>query len=341
MRSRKRIVLRKFSPAKRDPDSLVRAGPKGDPSRLVFSSLQWYPFERSSHVRFCDPSVGGFFGNPRTGLTIGMPIVSGVRVSDRYVLGDDSSGNAGGGNGGIIRTDMATLILDIETVGEDFDALDETTREVMTRWIRRESPHEGEYQAALKDLKEGLGFSPLTGEVVAIGILDAEREKGAVYFRVPGGEGEVIEENRFKYEPLSEADMLRKFWEVAEKYDTFVTFNGRSFDMPFIMIRSAIHGVRPTKNLVANRYLNYQPGNAKHIDLLEQFSFYGALRRKGSLHLWTRAFGIESPKAAGISGDDVGVLFAAGRYEDIARYNARDLDATLALYRKYREFLAF
>ncbi len=236
---------------------------------------------------------------------------------------------------------MATLILDIETVGEDFDGLDEMTQEVLTRWIRRESPHEGEYQAALKDLKEGLGFSPLTGEVVAIGILDAERDRGAVYYQAPGGEGKTFEEDRFKYEALSEGDMLRKFWEVAEKYDTFVSFNGRSFDAPFLMIRSAIRGVRPSKNLVANRYLSYQPHDAKHVDLLEQLSFYGALRRKGGLHLWTRAFGIESPKAAGVSGDDVGALFAEGRYEDIARYNARDLDATLALYRKYQEFLAF
>lgn len=236
---------------------------------------------------------------------------------------------------------MATLILDIETIGEDFDSLDETTREALTRWIRRENPHEGEYQAALKDLKDGLGFSPLTGEIVAIGILDAERDKGAVYYQAPGGKSGVVEEDRFKYEPLSEADMLRKFWDVAERYDTFVTFNGRSFDAPFLMVRSAVHGIRPGKNLVANRYLGYQPHDTKHVDLLEQLSFYGAMRRKGSLHLWTRAFGIESPKAAGVSGDDVGALFSEGRFDDIARYNARDLDATLALYRKYRDFLAF
>lgn len=238
-------------------------------------------------------------------------------------------------------TAMATLIVDIETVGEDFDELDEMTQEVLTRWIRRESPHEGEYQTALRDLKEGLGFSPLTGEIVAIGVLDADRDRGAVYYQAPGSEEKTFEEDRFKYEALSEANMLGKFWDVAEKYDTFVTFNGRSFDAPFLMIRSAVHGIRPTKNLVSNRYLNYQPTDAKHVDLLEQLSFYGALRRKGSLHLWTRAFGIESPKTSGVSGDDVSGLFASGKYEDIARYNARDLDATLALYLKYREYLAF
>ncbi len=235
---------------------------------------------------------------------------------------------------------MATLIFDIETVGEDFETLDETTQSSLTRWIRREASDEGEYEASLKDLKEELGFSPLTGQIVAIGVLDAERDKGAVYFQSPGSEGDAFEEGDFRFEAMSERDLLVKFWDIAQKYDTFVSFNGRAFDAPFLMIRSAIHKIRPGKNLVANRYVNYQPGNAKHIDLLEQLSFYGALRRKGSLHLWTRAFGIESPKAGGISGDDVGALFRDGKYEDIARYNSGDLRATLALYRNYTDYLA-
>lgn len=236
---------------------------------------------------------------------------------------------------------MATLIFDIETIGEDFDALDEVTQEVLTRWIKRDAESGEGYKAMLTDIKEGLGFSPLTGEIVAIGVLDADKGKGAVYFQSPGDTKGVFEDGGYKYDPLSEADMLRKFWEIVGKYDTFVTFNGRGFDVPFLMVRSAIHGIRPSKNLMANRYLNYQPGNARHVDLLDQLSFYGALRRKGSLHLWTRAFGIESPKAQGVSGDDVGALFGEKRYEDIARYNARDLEATLALYRKYEEFLSF
>jgi hypothetical protein len=102
--------------------------------------------------------------------------------------------------------------------------------------------------------------------------------------------------------------------------------------------RSAVHGVKPTKNLMFNRYLNSMPRDAKHVDLLDQLSFYGAIRRKGSLHLWTRAFGIESPKAQGVTGDDVRGLFKDGKYQEIARYNARDLFATLELYKRYQQF---
>lgn len=237
---------------------------------------------------------------------------------------------------------MSTLIFDIETVGEDFDALDETTQDVLTRWIKRETQSGEDYTAALADMKNGLGFSPLTGQIVAIGIYDGERGKGVVYFAAsPGTQPEHFEEGEYKFETLTESAMLRKFWTIVEQYETFVTFNGRQFDVPFLMVRSAIHGIRPTKNLLANRYLNYQPGHARHIDLLDQLSFYGAMRRKGSLHLWCRAFGIESPKSQGVDGDDVKNLFVSGKSADIARYNARDLRATHELYTHYTRFLQF
>lgn len=237
---------------------------------------------------------------------------------------------------------MSTLIFDIETVGEDFDSLDETSQDVLTRWIKRESENSENYTSALADLKNGMGFSPLTGQIVAIGIYDGEREKGAVYFQSsPTKEEKSFEENGYKFEVMNEKEMLRKFWEIVEKYDTFVTFNGRQFDVPFLMVRSAVHGIRPSKNLLINRYLHYQPDNARHIDLFDQLTFYGALRRKGGLHLWCRAFGIESPKAQGVDGDDVKVLFDTGRGADIARYNSRDLRATYELYMKYNQFLQF
>ncbi len=237
---------------------------------------------------------------------------------------------------------MSTLIFDIETVGDDFDALDETSQDVLTRWIRKESESSESYAAALADLKNTMGFSPLTGQIVAIGMYDGEREKGAVYFQSsPKKDEQSFEEDGYKFEVMTEEVMLRKFWEVVEKYDTFVTFNGRQFDVPFLMVRSAVHGIRPTKNLLANRYLNYHPSNARHIDLFDQLTFYGAMRKKGSLHLWCRAFGIESPKSQGVDGDDVKMLFDKGRSSDIARYNSRDLKATYELYRKYVEYLQF
>jgi len=237
---------------------------------------------------------------------------------------------------------MATLVFDIETIGEDFEKLDETSQDVLTRWIKKESGSNEDYTAALADLKNGMGFSPLTGEIVAIGVYDADRKKGAVYFQnSKNGKDKNFEEDECKFEVMTEKEMLMRFWEVVEKYDTFVTFNGRAFDVPFLMVRSALHGIRPSKNLLANRYLNYQPGHARHVDLFDQLTFYGALRKKGSLHLWCRAFGIESPKAQGVDGDDVKALYDSNKSADIARYNARDLRATAELYARYLAYLSF
>ncbi|MCR4328608.1 MAG: ribonuclease H-like domain-containing protein [Patescibacteria group bacterium] len=234
-----------------------------------------------------------------------------------------------------------TIILDIETIGEDYDSLDKATQESLTRWIKREANSEEEYQAALEDLKSGLGFSPLTGSIVAIGILDYHKNEGVVYFQAPGVKCEETKEDGILLKAMDEKEMLEKFWEVARKCQIFVTFNGRSFDIPFLLIRSAIHGIRPTKDLMRGRYLYQHSPDAVHIDILEQLTFYGATRRKGSLHLWTRAFGIESPKVSGITGDDVGPLFKEKKFIEIAKYNVGDLRATRELYEKWKTYLSF
>jgi 3'-5' exonuclease len=233
------------------------------------------------------------------------------------------------------------LVLDIETIGEDFDALDHATQENLTRWIKKDSDNDDEYKLALQDLKNGLGFSPLTGEIVAIGLLDYHKNEGAVYYQAPGQKNKEMKEDGISFKQMTEEDMLKKFWELAARYQVFITFNGRAFDMPFIMIRSAIKGVRPTKDLMRGRYLYQSNPDALHIDLAEQLSFYGAVRRKGSLHLWSRAFGIPSPKSGGVTGDDVGPLFKKKKFLEIAKYNVGDIRATRDLYTKWEDYLSF
>lgn len=233
------------------------------------------------------------------------------------------------------------LVIDIETIGEDFDKLDHATQENLTRWIKKDSDNEDEYKLALQDLKSGLGFSPLTGEIVAIGLLDYHKNEGGVYYQAPGQKNEEIKEDGISFKQMEEKEMLKKFWELATRYQVFITFNGRAFDMPFIIIRSAIHGIRPTKDLMRGRYLYQNNPDALHIDLAEQLNFYGAMRKKGSLHLWSRAFGIESPKSAGVTGDDVGPLFKKKKFLDIAKYNVRDIRATRELYTKWEDYMSF
>jgi len=233
---------------------------------------------------------------------------------------------------------MATLVFDIETVGEDWNTLDETTQEVLTRYILRSTKDEQERNIQLQDLKEGLGFSPLTGRIVAIGLYDKERKQGAVYYAGKGDEADEHHE-QYVFKQRSEKEMLEDFWEGAKSYDTFVTFNGRGFDVPFLLHRSVVNGVLPTRSLMDGRYL-YQQKEVRHVDLQDQLTFYGAMIRKPSLHLFCRAYGIESPKAGGVKGDDVAKLYVQKKFLDIARYNSRDVTATLELYEKWLTYLA-
>jgi DNA polymerase elongation subunit (family B) len=230
------------------------------------------------------------------------------------------------------------LIFDIETIGVDFDALDKTTQDSLTRWIKKESVGEEEYEVALEELKSGLGFSPLTGEIAAIGVLDYAKNQGVVYFQAPGQKIEEFSEDNITFKQAAEKEMLEHFWNGARMYDEFIGFNSRQFDGPFLMIRSAYHGIKPAKNLSESRYL-YQQKTCAHIDLADQLTFQGNMRKKGSLHLWSKLFDIKSPKEDGITGDDIGRLFKEKKFLDIAKYNAGDLRATRELYEKWNRCL--
>jgi 3'-5' exonuclease len=228
------------------------------------------------------------------------------------------------------------LVFDIETVGEEWESLDETTQHNLSYWIRESSIDEESFEYEMNKLKEGMGLSPLTGSIIAIGVYDTEKEKGAVYFSAPDAGLSEKEEKGILYKPMEEKEMLEQFWKIAAVVNEFVSFNGRAFDAPFLVIRSMVYNLTPSKDLLSNRYVSLQRG-CSHIDLLDQLTFYGATRFRKSLHLFCRAFGIESPKASGTTGNDVATLYRDKKYLDIARYNAGDLFATAALYKRWQQ----
>lgn len=222
---------------------------------------------------------------------------------------------------------MKRIIFDIETVGKDFDSFDKITQEYLLRWAETEEE--------IKEAKENLSFYPLTGEIVCIGMLNPDSGKGVVYFQSPGDTVLPFEEDGIRFQTGDEREILELFWSAIKAYDQFVTFNGRSFDCPFIIIRSAVHKIRPSRDLMPNRY------NGVHIDLLDQLTFYGATRRRFSLDMWCKTFGIKSPKQSGITGYDVKDLFNSGRYVDIARYCLGDLIATKELLEYWERYIRF
>lgn len=235
---------------------------------------------------------------------------------------------------------MKRLVFDLELVAEDFDAIDDLSQQDLTRYLRQTTDSEQAYERGLENLKRDLTFSPLTAKIIAIGVYDPADDRGAVYYDAGDTHPKDSEQERIKYVAMSEADMLTKFWALAEVTDEFISFFGRSLDAPFLMVRSAIHHIRPTKDLVSNRYNSRSQRGAIHYDLYDLMSFYGALRRRGSLHMWCRAFGIESPKNE-MQGSQVADAYKQGNYADIAQYNAADLRATARLFDYWDRYLKF
>ncbi|MGO9613967.1 MAG: ribonuclease H-like domain-containing protein [Dissulfurispiraceae bacterium] len=222
---------------------------------------------------------------------------------------------------------MGRIIVDIETVGTDFDSLDPSTQDYLLKWA-------GSEEDTLR-VKESLSFYPLTAEIVAIGMLNPDSLKGVVYFQTRGEPIAPFEEGGIRFESGTEREILENFWTSIKPYAQFVTFNGRGFDCPFIIIRSAINKIRPSKDLMPNRY------SGSHIDLLDQLTFYGTQKRRFSLDMWCKTFNIKSPKSEGITGNDVKDIFRSGRYLDIARYCAGDLIATKDLFLIWEGFIKF
>ena len=230
---------------------------------------------------------------------------------------------------------MATLIIDIKTIAEPWESFDEVTKKSFLQWIPHTNKNKKEYEQELEKVKERLVFSPFTGQIVALGMYDVERRLGAVYY-VDEEKNESFSEGDFTFKSRTEKELLEDFWEGARSYDVFVTFNGRAFDVPFLLHRSVVHGLKPHTTFNQSRYLTKQTF-PYHVDLLDEVTFYGATKRP-SLHLLCRAYGIESPKKE--EGEEDAELFRLKKFRDLARNNALDIIATTELYEKWKTHLA-
>jgi len=223
---------------------------------------------------------------------------------------------------------MPKIIFDVETAGCDFDSLDQISQEYFLKYAKTEEEKE--------EIRNSMSFYPLTAQIVAIGMLEAETDKGWVFFQSKDDRIKKFTEGKIEFIPGDEKAVLENFWSQLGKCTTFITFNGRIFDCPFIMLRSAILKIKASKNIMPYRY-----GHAVHTDLQDQLTFYDALRKKFSLHLWCKAFGIKSPKEGGMTGLQVKDYFKQGKFTEIAKYCAGDLQATKELFHYWDKYLKF
>ncbi len=132
------------------------------------------------------------------------------------------------------------LVFDIETVGYNFESLEESQQEFILRYSEKETRQEEREKLKLEAIRY-LSLYPLTAKVVSIGMLNTETQNTLVLFEGTEVKEWQSEETGIRYCSHTEEEMLIKFWEYVKKAEAVITFNGRSFDIPFLMLRSAIH----------------------------------------------------------------------------------------------------
>jgi len=220
---------------------------------------------------------------------------------------------------------MARVVIDIETLGYELESFDEVQQEYLLKFSETE---EKKLEAIQK-----LSLYPTTSQIITIGMLNPDTGHGKILFQSETKIDEMSNDGAVHFLSGTESELLSIFWEDLAHYEQFITFNGRGFDCPFLMLRSAMLGIHPTRNLMPYRY-----DSKIHCDLLEQLTFYGALR-KFNLDFYCKSFGIESPKSHGITGLDLKGLFEKKRFKEIADYNLGDLKATAELFLRWDTFL--
>lgn len=202
----------------------------------------------------------------------------------------------------------STLVIDIETVGQDQDQIPPRALEILLNVDDEE---------ARQKVLDRLGLDPCTGRIVCIGVYWIERDRSRAYCQD------------------DERELLGNFWaDLAQiRPGRLVTFNGKSFDFPYINVRSAILKVPAPRDVLLD---TRRFATDRHYDVREALTNYDRYR-KGTLEFFCEIFGVPSPKD-GIDGSKVGDYFRQGRLDEIATYCLADCKATGELYERIRPY---
>ena len=148
----------------------------------------------------------------------------------------------------------------------------------------------------------------------------------------------VLDEPEFR--PHVIADHFWRGWE-AYRRPTFVSFNGRGFDLPLLELAAFRFGLNLSTWFAAGAKAYDQPRNRynanAHIDLCEFLTNFGATRFTGGLNLAANLLG--KPGKMDVQGDMVQDMFDAGRLSEINDYCRCDVLDTYFVFLRTRVIL--
>lgn len=213
---------------------------------------------------------------------------------------------------------MKAFAWDIETCPQPLDTLTDAQKRRHEKLLKRQlekTPDIGPEEAS-RLVRSVNGF---LGWICCISIVRIEGDEiGEPYSIVMG-----LQEQ--------EDMLLSRFWELAAKLTTaqFVTFNGKRFDVDFLVARTHAHGLHVKNLRMVNKHrYRHRP----HADLMGVFDYQYSLDDLCDL------LGVVSPKGS-MSGADVYPAVKAGRISEVATYCEQDVVATAACYLKMKHML--
>lgn len=119
-------------------------------------------------------------------------------------------------------------------------------------------------------------------------------------------------------------EIVRRFWQGWQHYErpTFVTFNGRGYDLPVMEVSAFRFGISlPAWFNVDSRSFEQcrnRYNQEAHLDLQDLLNNFGAFRMSGGLNLLANL--IQKPGKSGIDGSQVQELYDQGRADLINDY---------------------
>ena len=183
-------------------------------------------------------------------------------------------------------------------------------------------------------------------------IKEYENKKGTAFLPIPYHKvvaiSAVIADDFGKFQKVSsidgenEKEMIKNFLHFIDRFNPkLVSFNGRGFDIPMLFIRALKYNLtcpaffeQDNQMLNKTKWENYRSRYSEqfHIDLLEAFGHFGAVRNL-SLDILCQMTGL--PGKFDVSGDMVMELYYKNEIEKIKEYCESDVLNTYILYLKY------
>ncbi len=129
----------------------------------------------------------------------------------------------------------------------------------------------------------------------------------------------------------NEEEILKKWWNIAERASRYIGHNIMDFDLPFIFKRSIVHKIKPSAENMHLSFARYR--NRPIYDTMREWDKW-SMRTAASLDKLAKVLDLPSSKDGGIDGSQVYDAHLEGRDKEIYDYCIRDVELTRKVYRR-------